>query len=243
MILPETPGGWKMVLADPPWNLVMRSANGINGRHASAHYPVMSLAEIRALAVPDIVAKDCHLMLWTTWPHLEQALAVMKVWGFKYSSNLLLWAKLNPTMGDALFMLPGDFPNGPGYTSLKNTEPLLLGRRGSPKRLGPIKELMISPRREHSRKPDETYRRIEAYCPGPRLEMFGRQSRPGWTVVGNEAAKFDDGSGAPSRHSPAPPGSAAETITPPSPRDIGSIAPPEPEAAPQSLDEPAVRGD
>jgi hypothetical protein len=36
------------------------------------------------------------------------------------------------------------------------------------------------PRREHSRKPDEVYARIEALGEGPYLEVFARFSRPGW---------------------------------------------------------------
>jgi N6-adenosine-specific RNA methylase IME4 len=51
---------------------------------------------------------------------------------------------------------------------------------------------MVAPRREHSRKPDETHDRIAALVDGPYLELFGRQSRTGWTVWGNESDKFDD---------------------------------------------------
>jgi len=42
------------------------------------------------------------------------------------------------------------------------------------------------PRREHSRKPDEIYARIEALVPGPYLELFARQQRPGWDSWGHE---------------------------------------------------------
>jgi len=44
----------------------------------------------------------------------------------------------------------------------------------------------VSPRREHSRKPDEAYDRIEALCEGPYLEMFARSSRPGWDTWPND---------------------------------------------------------
>jgi len=56
-----------------------------------------------------------------------------------------------------------------------------------------VKRLVIGPRREHSRKPDEVYSRIERLAPGPYLEMFSRQSRVGWDAWGNQAALFDTG--------------------------------------------------
>lgn len=202
-----------MVLADPPWDHQMRSAKGITSRHASAHYPVMKLADIKAMPVNDILARDCHLFLWTTWPHLEQALEVMKAWGFKYSSDFLIWVKLNPTKTDLMWFGETDFHVGTGYTSRKNTEVCLLGRRGSPKRLSRgTRELLISSRRQHSRKPDSTYGRIEGYCPGPRLELFSRENRPGWTAWGRDVGMFDDGAGAASRPRQATPQAREETI-------------------------------
>ena len=47
----------------------------------------------------------------------------------------------------------------------------------------------MSPRREHSRKPDEVYERIEALCEGPYLELFARGTRPGWEHWGHEAGQ------------------------------------------------------
>lgn len=78
-----------------------------------------------------------------------------------------------------------------GYTTRKNTEPCLLGRRGSPKRLrADIQEAIFSPVREHSRKPDEAAERIVRYAPGPRIELFAREARPGFVGWGNELGKF-----------------------------------------------------
>ena len=53
--------------------------------------------------------------------------------------------------------------------------------------VGNVRKLIVSPRREHSRKPDEVYERIEALCEGPYLEMFARFARPGWDRWGTEA--------------------------------------------------------
>ena len=63
---------------------------------------------------------------------------------------------------------------------------------GKPKRLSAaVRQLIVAPRREHSRKPDEQYERIEALCPGPRLELFARHRRPGWTAWGNQLPPYD----------------------------------------------------
>ena len=81
---------------------------------------------------------------------------------------------------------------GLGYWTRANTEACLLATRGHPKRLrADIRQLIVAPRREHSRKPEAIYERIERLVAGPRLELFARQSRPGWTAWGNESTKFD----------------------------------------------------
>jgi hypothetical protein len=115
----------------------------------------------------------------------------MDAWGFRYSSVAFTWVKTNPK-APVLFLDHRSFHIGLGHTTRKNAEFCLLGRRGSPKRLSKaVRELIIAPRREHSRKPEEAYARIEQFCAGPRLELFGRQTRLGWEVWGNEATKFD----------------------------------------------------
>lgn len=80
---------------------------------------------------------------------------------------------------------------GGGYGTRKNAEICWLGRRGNPKRRSrDVRELIVAPRREHSRKPDEQYGRIERLCAGPYLELFARQQRPGWIALGDEVNKF-----------------------------------------------------
>jgi N6-adenosine-specific RNA methylase IME4 len=81
---------------------------------------------------------------------------------------------------------------GGGYTTRKNSESCRLGRRGKPAVLShSVREIIVAPRREHSRKPDEFYRRAELFCPGSRLDLFGRESRENWRVWGDESALFD----------------------------------------------------
>lgn len=188
------------ILADPPWHFRARTAlqmsNWTSRRDAEKHYAVMGADDIAALPVKELASPaGCHLFLWATGPCLPQALEVMKAWGFKYSGVAFTWVKLkkshNPLQLRILPSGDGDFHVGLGLTTRKNCEFVLLGRRGSARRNSKkIRELILAPRREHSRKPDEAWERIEAYCSGPYLELFGRQERENWTVRGNEVGKF-----------------------------------------------------
>jgi N6-adenosine-specific RNA methylase IME4 len=170
------------VLADPAWSFAVRSPKG-EGRSASQHYACMTLEAIAALPVAEWAASDSWLFLWATTPMLPQALCVMESWGFTYSGNAFAWVKLNPS-GVGFHM-------GCGFTTRKNLELCLLGKRGRPRiNSHSVRELIVAPRREHSRKPDEQYARIERLVAGPYLELFARQQWPGWTAVGDEVDRF-----------------------------------------------------
>lgn len=191
MLKPLPPGPFKVIYADPPWDFKTRSVKGLDGR--PQHYPRMSLKEIKAMPVADSCDRDCWLFLWTTGPHLRQAFDVIDAWGFKYSGMGFTWIKLN-RKATALFITLADLFMGGGYTTRKNAEFCLLARRGKPKRIGKnVREVLISPVREHSRKPDEFYGRIEQFAEGPYLELFSRTSAPGWSAWGNDVDKFKIG--------------------------------------------------
>lgn len=189
---------FKAVLADPPWAFksYAPSKNPKSSRNVERHYDTMTLAEIQALPIRDLCDRDgCHIFLWATGPFLPAALATMKAWGFRYSGIGFTWIKLkksfNPDQLRVVPLIAGDFHTGLGFTTRKNAEFCLLGRFGSPRRNAKdVRELIIAPRREHSRKPDETHERIERYCDGPYLELFGRQRRAGWDVRGDQVDKF-----------------------------------------------------
>lgn len=183
-------GGFKVVYADPPWKYATRGKQGPTSRLPDRHYPTMKTAEICALPIGDLAASSSWLFLWSTWPHLEHALKVMKAWGFKYSSEGFTWVKLKEKHTGELITRRSVHMTT-GYTTRKNTEPCLLGRRGSPKRLrADIQEVIFAPIRDHSRKPDEVAEQIVRYAPGPRVELFARQAQPGFVGWGNELGKF-----------------------------------------------------
>lgn len=189
------------VLADPPWTFKARTAlqaeNWDSRRDVEKHYGVMSLDDICALPVGELAARDAHLFLWATGPCLRQAFDVIEAWGFRYSSDVFVWIKTKKSHGRELRLISSadiakEMHTGLGLTSRKNAEYVLLGRRGNARRLAKdVRQLIFAPVREHSRKPDEAFERIERYCAGERVEIFSRESRPGWTAWGLETGKFD----------------------------------------------------
>jgi N6-adenosine-specific RNA methylase IME4 len=189
---------YRVIYADPPWTFATYSRKG-KGRSPEAHYDCMTLSDIKALPVADWAADDCVLLLWTTDPLLEKAFDVIRAWGFTYKTVGFYWAKLNKG-GAAMASGEKSFFTGLGFWTRANPEPCLLATRGHPKRRSAdVRKLVVSPRREHSRKPDEVYDRIAALCEGPYLEMFARSSRPGWDTWGSEAGLFDAGAAPPRR--------------------------------------------
>ena len=187
------------IMCDPPWKFRgwTKNANPDSSSSADRHYRTMTIEQIKALPVRDLASLvvGCHLFLWTTGPMLAHALDVIDAWGFKYSTVAFTWAKLkrshDPNQLRVVPTIDRDFHVGLGHTTRKNAEFCLLARRGGPRRIDKsVRELIVSPAREHSRKPDEAYARVEKYTCGPYLDLFGREERPGWTVVGDEVGKF-----------------------------------------------------
>lgn len=189
---PLPAGPFECFVADPPWHYLCRSKKGYAGR--PQHYRRMSLEEIAALPVREISAPHAHLFLWITGPEFVRGshLPIMSAWGFQPSAIAFTWIKLNPSQHSALFMTDSSFHMGQGYTTRKNAEFVVLGRRGKPRRhANDIRELIIAARREHSRKPDQFYERVERYVgPVRKLEMFSRTQRPGWDAWGDEVGKW-----------------------------------------------------
>jgi N6-adenosine-specific RNA methylase IME4 len=163
------------------------------GRNARRHYPCLTPNQIASLPLKDALAKDAFCFLWVPGPFLASGahVPVLHAWGFTPSAMGFVWAKLNRRAPELVFSRR-DFFTSVGLTTRKNCEFCVLGRRGRPRRLaGDVHELVIATVREHSRKPDEIYPLIERFCAGPRLDLFGRRSRAGWAVWGDEATRFD----------------------------------------------------
>lgn len=172
---------YKTIYADPPW---MESGGGKIKRGADRHYPLMKTSEIADLPVRELIdPKGCHLYLWATNNHLQDAFKVMEAWGFRYIT-MITWLK------------EGNLGLGQYYRG--KTEHCLFGSSG----VLPYKTInekraqgvtgFIAPRREHSRKPDEMREMIERVSYAPYIELFARECFFGWDCWGNEAPNIID---------------------------------------------------
>lgn len=187
-----TPGRrYGAIIADPPWRFATWSDKG-RGRcpdgwraDGPRHYETMSIQDIMAMPVAEYAADDCVLFLWSIKPMIQAALDVGRAWGFEYKTRAFCWVKLTKH---------GKQHMGMGHWTRANPEDCLLFTRGKPKRKSrSVRELIEAQVREHSRKPDETYERIEALVVGPYLELFARTHRPGWDQWGDQLGIWETG--------------------------------------------------
>jgi len=178
------PGGFNLIMADPPWRFKVYSKETGLKKSPQNHYDCMTLDDIAVMPVETLAADDCVLWLWATNPMLPQAIDVLQRWGFEFKTAGT-WSKRNPATNKPAF--------GTGYILRCASEPFLIGTRGNPKTSRTVRTLIEGKRREHSRKPDEAFDAAVQLMPeARRLELFSRQSRPGWATWGHEAAKFDE---------------------------------------------------
>lgn len=172
------------VLADPPWRFTNRTGKMAPEHKRLNRYDTLSLEEIKSIPVSTVAADDSHLYLWVPNALLPAGLEVMESWGFTYKTNLI-WHKIRKDGGPD--------GRGVGFYFRNTTEIILFGVRGSLRTLKPGRSqvnIILSRKREHSRKPDEQYDIIEQCSPGPYLELFARGSRDGWHQWGNEAEEY-----------------------------------------------------
>jgi N6-adenosine-specific RNA methylase IME4/ParB-like chromosome segregation protein Spo0J len=169
---------YPIIYADPPWRYENPPMGGTN-RSIENHYPTMTLEEICAMPVADLATDDAMLYLWATAPKLAECMKVIEAWGFEYRTNLV-WDK------EVI---------GMGYHARNQHEILLVAKRGSipPPEAGKQPSSVHRERRaEHSAKPDFYYEMIEAAYPQlPKIELFCRSPRDGWSVWGNQSEVAD----------------------------------------------------
>lgn len=176
-------GHYGAILCDPPWAFrAYRNKLAIAQRSAESHYTVAHTDSLATLPVGGLAARNCALFMWTVDSHLDQGIELMRSWGFTYKTIAFVWIKTAAN---------GQPRIGMGLWTRKSSEVCLMGAIGKPPRIGRgVRQVIMAPRREHSRKPDEQYERIQALVNGPYCELFARQRRPGWDAWGNEVDKF-----------------------------------------------------
>jgi N6-adenosine-specific RNA methylase IME4 len=184
------------ILADPPWSFKAWGNGRWKGDHSVftppklPEYATMGVDEICALPVDRLAAKHCALFMWAIGCMLPESLRVIDAWGFKYKACVFNWVKVDGSQVDMFGHIETQW--GLGFWTRQDSEFCLLATRGKPKRKSAsVRQGIVERRREHSRKPDCVYDRIEQLVDGPRIELFARTRRPGWTAWGNEVDKFD----------------------------------------------------
>lgn len=167
---------YSIIYADPPWKYQDKSKS--HGGGAESHYPCMSIQEICSLPIP--ANDNAVLLMWTTFPQLEEAFKVIQAWGFKYKTGAFTWVKTNKD---------GSVYMGMGRHTRANAEICLLATKGKgvPRINASVYNTQLHPRSRHSEKPqafrDEI---VRLYGDVPRIELFARQKTEGWDVWGNE---------------------------------------------------------
>ncbi len=182
----STPGPFPLIYADPPWKWGhfgeqdQENEKG-KGRTPDQHYPTLTYDEVKNFTIAgkpisEISHKDAALFLWCTSANIALALEVMAAWGFTYKAHAV-WVKDK---------------SGTGLVFRNKHEPLLYGTRGNmpgPQYQPP--SAFLFPRGRHSAKPAEIRTEIEKMYPDfnadNRLEIFARETVPGWTVYGFES--------------------------------------------------------
>lgn len=176
---------YKVIYADPPWSYDNKGSRNT----ADKQYTTTGIDALKRMMIAPLCDADAVCFMWVTFPMLQEGIDLLRAWGFEYKTVAFVWVKQNPKAGSP-FM-------GMGNWTRTNAEMVIMGTRGSPKRLGKgvhqiIEELqgdtLAAPRAAHSVKPRLVADRIvELMGDVPRLEMFARAAAPGWDLFGNEA--------------------------------------------------------
>ena len=169
---------YSIIYADPPWDyqgqLQHAGAGSDDTGGAIRHYDTLTLTQLKQLGVPSITADDCLLFLWSTSPHLDQAIDLGKAWGFEWATVAFVWDKVRVN---------------PGFYTLSQCELCLVfkhGRIPHPRGARNVRQLVQSKRGPHSAKPEEVRARIEAMFPEQeKIELFARRAAPGWDAWGS----------------------------------------------------------
>ena len=168
---------FEIIYADPPWDynkkLQYDTSKSLYISTASFKYPTIKTAEMIKMSIEKITGNDCLLFMWTTNPHLSQAIELGKSWGFEYRTVAFVWDKMN---------------HNPGKYTLSNCELCLLfkhGRIPNPRGARNVKQLVQCPRKGHSEKPIEVMKGIEKMFPNQkRIELFAKKKMKGWSAWG-----------------------------------------------------------
>tara|TARA_Y100001938_G_scaffold135444_1_gene197133 strand:+ start:21 stop:1163 length:1143 start_codon:yes stop_codon:yes gene_type:complete len=175
----KAPNGlYDVISIDPPWEYSERGGSSHNsfdavGNRAGVDYPTMTVEELKKINIP--AKSDCVMFLWTTHAFLKDSFDLLDAWGFNYKATLV-WDKVKMGMGRNIRM---------------QVEFCLLATKGKPILNGSgERDIITEPRREHSRKPEAFYTKVDNMTVGYKLDYFAREQRKNWFTYGAEVGKF-----------------------------------------------------
>lgn len=185
---------FEIIYADPPWDykgqLQHNGVGGVESGGAQKHYSTVTLDDLTNLNIKKITAGKALLFMWSSSPHLDQAIELGKAWGFSWATVAFVWNKMK---------------TNPGFYTLSQCELCLVFRHGkipTPRGARNIRQYIEEKRGRHSQKPDEVRKRISEMFPKQKkIELFARSTIEGWTAWGNETPVIEP----PSMPMPPPP--------------------------------------
>jgi N6-adenosine-specific RNA methylase IME4 len=177
---------FKSIGMDPQWKFLTRSAEG-DGRSANVHYKTEEVDKIKQLPVGELADEDALLYMWMVDWCPQDALDLMAHYGFRHITTAFTWVKTNGEDAALDVWSPSTWHMGQGYWTRANPEACWLASKGAPPRLyADVRQLIIAPVMEHSRKPDEWLDRVERLGDGDYLELQARRTRKNWFSWGDE---------------------------------------------------------
>ena len=170
---------YSVIYCDPPWDYKgQKQHNGKGGKDtggAIKHYNTVTLKDLKGLNVHTICEEDCLMFMWTSSPHLDQAIDLMQAWGFKYATIAFVWDKQKVN---------------PGFYTMSQCEICLVGKKGKipqPRGARNVRQFISEMRGKHSEKPTAIRDRItEMFPTQKKIELFARNKTEGWDFWGNE---------------------------------------------------------
>lgn len=178
---------YDVIYADPPWDYggkmqfdkSSKKAEDMDWERnifissANFKYPTLKIPELKKIPITEIASDDSLLFMWVTNPHLAQGITLGEAWGFEYRTVAFIWDKM---------------VHNPGKYTMSYCELCLVFKRGripSPRGSRNEKQLIRSPRGEHSAKPKEVREAIERMFPTQsKIELFARNQPNNWDVWG-----------------------------------------------------------
>ena len=170
---------YSILYADPPWDYKGQTQHKGKGKGSSGgainHYPTVPVKEMKEWNIKSICEDNCLLFMWSSSPHLDQAIELGKAWGFEWSTIAFVWDKEKVN---------------PGFYTLSQCELCLLFKLGNiprPRGARNIRQLVQERRTRHSEKPENVRKRIEKMFPfQSKIELFARKEVEGWDSWGLE---------------------------------------------------------